>query len=416
MQILSKPVTLRELFKERNYCLYTAGDSLSLIGNWTQRITIGWLTWQLTGSATWLGIIAFADLFPSVVLSPVGGVVVDRGDPRHISLVTQAAAMLHAVVLLALSIFGVLDIWLLLMLVAMRGSIAAINQPARLSLVPSLVPREYLSIALAANSVFFNLARFIGPAIAGIVIVNYGVSGAFAVNALSYLGLLLALLLIDVRPAERKVGGPRSLCRQVAAGYQYVSRHQGLGPLLLIFAAGTTLVRPITELLPGFADGIFNEGASGLAWLTSAMGVGAMLGGLLMIRRNTFEQTFSSTGLSLLAMCFSAIMFSLAPSFWVALGLLVVVGGAISVNGIGTQTLIQAAVENDMRGRVMSLYGMLFRGAPAVGALLMGVAADYVGLRWPLAFGATLCLIIWFCSLRHRIKIKNALLSPNEMK
>lgn len=349
------------------------------------------------------------DLFPSVVLSPLGGVIVDRGDPRRISLITQVVAMTHACILLTVSLVGLLDIWLLAFLAGMRGSIAAINQPARLSLVPSLVPRDYLPVALAANSVVFNLARFVGPAVAGLVIVRYSISGAFAVNALSYLGLLLALMLIDTAPTVRE-GRAHSFVGQVVAGYQYVSRHRGLGPLLMIFATGTILVRPIIELLPGFADGIFNAGASGLAWFTSAMGVGAMAGGFVMIRRNSLEQTFSAMGTSLALMCVAAILFSLAPSFWIALALLVVVGGAISVNGIGTQALIQAAVENDMRGRVMSLYGMLFRGAPAVGALVMGAAADHIGLRWPVAVGAVLCLGIWIWSLGRRAVMKRALL------
>ena len=403
------PVKLRDLFRQRDFCLYTAGDLFSLIGNWTQRITVGWLTWEMTGSATWLGLIAFMDLFPSVVLSPLGGVIVDRGDPRRISLITHAIAMLHACILLIVSMTGLLDIWLLAFLVAIRGSIAAINQPARLSLVHSLVPRGYLPMALAANSVAFNLARFVGPAVAGVVIVQYGVSGAFALNALSYLGLLLALMVIDVSPPVRN-DRARSFASQVVAGYEYVSQHQGLRPLLIIFATGTVLVRPIIELLPGFADGIFNAGASGLAWFTSAMGVGAMLGGLVMIRRSALDQTFGAVGVSLGIMCIAAILFSLAPSFWIALLLLVVLGGAISVNGIGTQALIQAAVENDMRGRVMSLYGMLFRGAPAVGALVMGTAADFVGFRWPMFVGAILCLGVWAWSLRRRNSMKSALL------
>ena len=135
-----------------------------------------------------------------------------------------------------------------------------------------------------------------------------------------------------------------------------------------------------------------------------------MLGGLVMIRRSALDQTFGAVGVSLGIMCIAAILFSLAPSFWIALMLLVVLGGAISVNGIGTQALIQAAVENDMRGRVMSLYGMLFRGAPAVGALVMGTAADFVGLRWPMFVGAILCLGVWAWSLRRRNSMKSALL------
>jgi len=410
MSAANTPVSVRALLKQRNYCLYLSGDFVSLIGNWTQRIAIGWLTWQLTESTTWLGIIAFADLFPAVILSPIGGVIADRGDPRRISLITQGLAMIHASTLFVTSAAGILDIWLLVVLVTLRGSIAAINQPARFALIPSLIPRELLSTALASNAVLFNLARFIGPAVAGLVIVQNGVSGAFAVNAVSYFALLAALWMISIPPIKRAAQAKASMGAQVTAGYRYVSQHTGLGPLLLLFAIGSILVRPLTELLPGFADGVFNEGAEGLAWLTSAMGVGAMVGGLLMIRRNALDQVFQATTISLAVMCVSVILFTLAPSFWAAVGLVAVAACAISVNGIGTQTLAQSAVAGEMRGRVMSLYGVLFRGGPAIGAVAIGVVADHTGLAWPTAAGALLCLGLWLWAIRHRRGIKNALI------
>jgi len=410
MSAADAPGSIRDLLKQRNYCLYLSGDFVSLIGNWTQRIAIGWLTWQLTESTTWLGIIAFADLFPAVILSPIGGVIADRGDPRRISLNTQSMAMLHASTLFVTSAVGILDIWLLLALVTLRGSIAAINQPARFALIPSLIPRELLPTALASNAVLFNLARFIGPAVAGLVIVKAGVSGAFAVNAASYFALLAALWMIDVTPIKRVTQAKTSMGAQVTAGYQYVSQHGGLGPLLLIFAIGSILVRPLTELLPGFADGVFNEGAAGLAWLTSAMGVGAMMGGVLMIRRNALDQVFQATIISLAVMCVSVLLFTLAPSFWAAVGLVAITACAISVNGIGTQTLAQSAVAGEMRGRVMSLYGVLFRGGPAIGAVVIGAVADHTGLAWPTAAGALLCLGLWLWAMRHRRGIKKALI------
>lgn len=411
MSAADAPGSIRDLLKQRNYCLYLSGDFVSLIGNWTQRIAIGWLTWQLTESTTWLGIIAFADLFPAVILSPIGGVIADRGDPRRISLHTQSVAMLHASTLFVTSAAGILDIWLLVVLVTLRGSIAAINQPARFALIPSLIPRELLPTALASNAVLFNLARFIGPAVAGLVIVKAGVSGAFAVNAASYFALLAALWMIDVVPMKRVIQAKTSMGAQVTAGYRYVSQHRGLGPLLLIFALGSILVRPLTELLPGFADGIFNEGAAGLAWLTSAMGVGAMMGGVLMIRRNALDQVFQAAIISLAVMCVSVFFFTLAPSFWAAVGLVTVAACAISVNGIGTQTLAQSAVAGEMRGRVMSLYGVLFRGGPAIGAVAIGSIADHTGLAWPTAAGALLCLGLWLWAMRHRRGIKEALLT-----
>jgi len=411
---LDRPIGIRDLLHQRNYCLFLTGDFISLLGNWTQRIAIGWLTWQLTESTTWLGIIAFADLFPSVVLSPFGGVIADRGDPRRISFHTQTIAMLHASALFVCSATGLLNIWLLVFLVTLRGSIAAMNQPARFALVPSLIPRDLLSIAMATTAVGFNLARFVGPAIAGLVIVRFGVSGAFAVNAVSYVALLIALWMLDVVPVKREAHSKQSVGTQIVAGYQYVSRHAGVGPVLLLFAVGSVLVRPLTEMLPGFADGVFKEGAAGLAWLTSAMGIGAMLGGILMVRRNKLEQVFQAISVSLAVMSAAVLLFAFTPSFWLAIALTVTAGCAISVNGIGTQILTQSAVDNDMRGRVMSLYGVLFRAGPAIGAVVIGIIGDHVGLAWPTAVGALACGVVWVWSIRHRAAIKAALLPSQE--
>ncbi len=414
VQSPARPASLRALLRQRNYCLFLTGDFVSLLGNWTQRIAIGWLTWQLTESTTWLGIIAFADLFPSLVLSPFGGVIADRGEPRRICFNTQSVAMLHAITLFVCSATGLLNIWLLVVLVALRGSIAAMNQPARFALVPSLIPRDLLSIAMATNAVCFNLARFVGPAIAGLVIVRFGVSGAFAVNAISYVALLIALGMLDVAPVKREARAKQSMGIQILAGYQYVSRHAGVGPVLLLFAIGSLLVRPLTEMLPGFADGVFKQGAAGLAWLTSAMGIGATLGGVLMVRRNRIDQVLQATNISLAVMAVAVLLFAVAPSFWLAIALTVTAGCAISVNGIGTQTLTQSAVDDAMRGRVMSLYGMLFRAGPAVGAVVIGVIGDHIGLAWPTAAGAVICGGVWIWSIRKRAAIKAALMPRQE--
>jgi predicted MFS family arabinose efflux permease len=277
-----------------------------------------------------------------------------------------------------------------------------------------LIPRDLLAIGMATNAVGFNLARFIGPAIAGLVIVRFGVSGAFAVNAASYVALLIALWMLDVAPVKREARAKQSVGTQIVAGYQYVSRHAGVGPVLLLFAVGSLLVRPLTEMLPGFADGVFKEGAAGLAWLTSAMGIGATLGGVIMIRRNKLEQVLQAISISLAAMSVAVLLFAFTPSFWMAVALTVIAGCAISINGIGTQVLTQSAVDNDMRGRVMSLYGVLFRAGPAIGAVVIGVVGDHVGLVWPTAAGALACGIVWVWSIRHRAAIKAALLPSQE--
>lgn len=408
--------TFVQVMAHRNYRYYSIGDGVSLIGTWTQRVAIAWLTWELTHSGLWLGIVAFAELFPAVVFSPIGGVIADRGDPKRISMTTQCWAMLLSMALFLLTWTGWMDIYLLATLSGVRGALAAVNQPARMSLVPSLIPRGDLPVALAINSVLFNLARFVGPAIAGAVIVAGGVAAAFAINAATYLVLIWALWMIDVPPQTREHKGPRGFFPQITAGYSYVSAHPGIGPLLLIFAAATVLVRPLTELLPSFADGIFERGAQGLAWMTSAVGLGAMLGGASMIRRSDTAKLVKAAVGSLMILSASVLAFALVPSFWVGLLLLFAFGMTTSASGIGTQTLTQSAVDDAMRGRVMSLYGVIFRGGPAVGALLMGALSEHLGIRIPVAVGAGICLVVALWAATKRDTLATHLRKPAEDK
>ncbi len=244
--------TFVQVMAHRNYLYYSIGDGVSLIGTWTQRVAIAWLTWELTHSGLWLGIIAFADLFPAVIFSPIGGVIADRGDPRRISMITQCFAMLQSVMLFLLTWTGHIDMILLVTLAAIRGALAAVNQPARMSLVPSLIPRADLPAALAINSVLFNhRALHRARRSRGLSFVSGGIAAAFAINAATYLVLIWALWMIDVTPQKREHAGPRGFFSQIAAGYSYVSAHPGIGPLLLIFAAATLLVRPVTEIAAG---------------------------------------------------------------------------------------------------------------------------------------------------------------------
>ncbi|HTI86199.1 MAG TPA: MFS transporter [Alphaproteobacteria bacterium] len=401
------------VLQHRNYRLYAAGDAVSLIGNWVQKVAIGWLTWQLTESATWLGIVAFCDLCPAIVLSPIGGVIADRGDPRRMSLISQVFAMAQAMALLLLTWAQLIDIWGIVILSVLRGSIAAVNQPARMSMMPNLIPPEDLASAIAFNSVMANMARFIGPAIAGVIIAAGGISSAFAINAVSYLLLLYALWAIDIKEPEPSHHGRRDMWGQIAAGYQYVYQHRGIGPLLLIYSATTILVRPVTELLPGFADRIFDMGAQGLAWMTSAMGLGAMVGGMTMVRRASTERLVKAAVSSLAGLSVSIIAFALVPSFWIGMALLFAYGFSNTGSSIGTQSLVQGSVDEAFRGRVMSLYGVLFRGGPAVGALIIGSLGDTFGLQGPVAAAASLCLLVSAWAMTRRRSLVRHLSKAN---
>jgi MFS family permease len=216
----------------RNFAVYTAGNSVSLIGTWMQRVAVGWLTWQLTESGAWLGLIAFADLFPTILIGPIAGAVADRFVRLTLNNVTMWLALLQAGTLFALTLTGLIDVWLLFGLTAFLGVTSAFNQPARLALISSLVPRPELATAVAVNSVTVNTARFIGPALAGLLIVTVGVAAAFALNMASFAAMLWALSRIRIAPDGdgRAAKGP--FLRDIAEGVRYAARHPGIAAVL----------------------------------------------------------------------------------------------------------------------------------------------------------------------------------------
>jgi predicted MFS family arabinose efflux permease len=397
--------------RNSNYGLYTAGNAASLIGTWMQRIAVGWLTWQLTGSGAWLGAMAFADLFPTVLIGPIAGVAADRWDRLRVTKISQALAMAQSIVLFLLTVSGMITIEMLLVLTAALGVIAGFNQPARLALIPSLVQREDLAAAVAINSIIFNSARFIGPAVAGVMIVAGGISAAFAANAVSFVFFLVALSRIHLAPEPSIVSTRRgSLLGDVAAGIRYAGGHPGIAPLLLLLIVVCLCVRPVVELLPGFAAVVFGSGADGLAVLTSTVGAGAVLGGLWLARRSSDPAGLTTIALAnTLVLALALLAFVASDRWWFAIPTLAVLGACMVIAGVGTQTLLQLSVAGSMRGRVMSLYGIIFRGGPAIGALIMGVASDSAGLRLPLAVGALLAVLAWLWTWSARGKIMGAL-------
>ncbi len=396
--------------KQRNFRIYVSGNAVSLIGNWVQRTAVGWLTWELTQSGFWLGVVACADLLPVVVVGPFGGVLADRLDCRRLIMMAQSAALCQAVLLFALAAFGVLTVELLVLLVLVNGVIIGIYQPARLAFIFSLLPREDLSTGIAINSVVFNLARFIGPAVAGLLILSLGVAGAFAANALSFLFFLVALAVLRIaeKPAKSSSVERASLLSQLGDGLRYTLRHPGIAPLLLLLLAASFGLRPFVELLPGFAARVFAGGVDTLALLSSSIGIGAVVSGILMARRGGGGLTRLVLVAALL-LAVSVLAFAATETLWFATISVVCAGMCMVASGVGMQTLMQMSVDGAMRGRVLSLYGIVFAAGPAAGALVMGGLSESLGLRLPLLAGAVLMLMVWVWTWRRRATISAAL-------
>ena len=404
MDKLTGIAAIRRALENRNFRVFTLGNVVSNLGTWVQRMAVGWLAWQLTESGTWLGIIAFSDLFPTIVLAPLTGAMADRVNRLVMMTVSQTLMLIQATTLAVLTLTGAITIEILLGLVVFGGIVMSFNQPVRLAIVPSLVPRHDMASAIGINSLIFNMARFVGPMISAILIDLHGTGAAFAFNATTYLAFIAALSMIRLGGAAR--GGPaRPICNipiEIMTGYRYAVGHAGIGPMLVILTVISICARPVVELLPGFADHVFGRDETGLAMLTSAFGLGAMLGGLWLAQRGAVQ------GLTPVAVAAAAILsagllaFTATDAFWLALPALVIVGFGMIVLGVGEQTLIQNSVDPAVRGRVMGLYGMIGRGAPVFGALIMGILSSYVGFRWPVAGGAALCLVMWVWAHRRR--------------
>ncbi len=398
-----------ETLRQPNYGTYVAGNSISLIGTWMQRIGIGWLAWDLSHSGTVLGLVAFADLCPTLVLGPFGGALADRLDQRRMMLVTQSLIMALATILFLITVSGLVSVPLLLLLLGLNGALVGFNQPARLAMISRLVVPGHLATAVAINSLVFNLARFLGPALAGLVIAWLGVSWVFFLNSLSFVAFIVALLKLDLAALERPVGAGQSLWRDMLDGLRYTAAHPGIGPLLLLQVVMALCARPFAELLPGFAGAVFSRGAGGFAALSAAVGIGAVLGGVWLAQR---RQRHDLPAVALLAsgmLPLAVAGFALSPSFIGALASVTLAGIAMVIAGVGSQTLLQIGAEPSMRGRVLSLFGLIFRGGPALGALAMGVASEAIGLRLPVLAGAGLACLAWAWIWRRRQAIQTHL-------
>jgi MFS family permease len=402
---------VRNVLANRDFLLFTCGNSVSFLGVWVQRIAVGWLTWQLTESPAWLGIMAFADLAPSVVLAPLFGALADRVNRLRAIKWAQVLGAMQGTVLALLVWTDTITIGLLVWLTFALGMVMAFNQPLRLATFPEMVARKDISVAVTLNSLTFNISRIAGPALAGITIRFLGLAPCFALVALADLAFIVALFFVRWRQPRR--GGPpmplANIPVEIMDGIRYSVRHQGIGPVMVVMMVVAVFGRAYVELLPGFAAAVFDSGAEGLAVLTGSLGVGAIVGGLVMAMRSSVAGLTVRVVNAALFFGVTVFGFAFAPNLWAGMVLIGLSGYASVIIGVGEQSLVQSAVDGAVRGRVMSLYGMIARAGPAFGALAMGAAAEVVGLRWPVAIGACALLALWLWLRPRRQRMAAAL-------
>jgi len=400
--------------KIANYRNYMVGNFSSQFGMWVQRIAVQWLTWSLTHSPTWLGIIAFADFFPNIVMAPLAGALADRLERLPAIRLYMWISGAISTTLAALVMSGAITIELLLVMVLLNGTVMAFNYPVRLSLIHALVGRAALTSAIGINALAFNVARIGGPALAGLIISLSGVGPAFAFTAAADVVFIGALYRVRLAAAEtRRERKPlMQIPAEIMEGYRYARSHPGIGPLLVILMVTTLFARPVNDLYAGFADDVFGRGADGLAWLTAMLGLGALVGSVFLARRESIDGLTGLLVTSVLIFVVALIGFTATDIFWFALLCTALAGVSVVIVGVAEQTLLQSAVSGDMRGRILSLYTLIARGFPSIGALIMGSLASVVGLRWPVFGGAVICLALYLWAFSRRKRMAALLETP----
>ena len=366
-------------FRSRNYRLYFVGQSVSLIGTWMQRTAVYWLIYMQTHSTLMLGVAVFAAQFPSFLFSLIGGVVSDRYDRYRLLLLTQVASMVQATLLFLLIFFIQYTVWEILSLSIMLGIINAFDVPARQSMVYEMVDhKEDLANAIALNSSMVNLARLIGPAIAGIVLEKLGASTCFLLNTLSFMAVILSLLFMKL-PKHIPHSSSKKVMRELKEGYEYLKQTPSIAFVILLLACMSLLVLPYTTLLPVYAKVIFKGSASTFGYLNSFIGLGAIGGTFFLASLKPHVDLKKILFINTLIFGTGLILFSHTTYFPLALFFAIITGFGMMSQTTICNTIIQTTVSSDMRGRVISYFAMAFFGMQPLGSLLIGAISKYIG-------------------------------------
>jgi len=384
----------------KNYRLFFAGQSISLIGTWMTRIATAWLVYRLTGSALLLGVVGFAGQIPSFLLAPLAGVLVDRWNRQRLLVITQVLAMFQSLALALLTMTGLIKMWHVIVLSVLQGLINSFDMPARQAFVVEMVEkREDLANAIALNSSMVNAARLLGPSIGGVVIAAVGEGWCFMIDAVSYIAVIASLLAMTITARVIQPTKDANVFQQLREGWSYATHFAPIRNVLLLLALVSLVGMPYTVLMPVFANDVLHGGPNTLGLLMAASGVGALVGALFLAARKTVLGL--GKFIPLMAGAFGAglIAFSFTRVLWLSLALMVVTGGFMMQMAV-SNTVLQTIVDEDKRGRVMSFYTMAFMGTAPFGSLLAGSVADRIGTPHTLLCGGIGCILgaLWFAT------------------
>ena len=396
---------LKAAFRNRNYAIYISGNWLSLIGFWMQQVAVDWLAWDFTHSEFWVGAVSFAEIVPLIVIGPLFGVWADRFDRRRLAMWIQSLMLIQALVLFAMLELGWVGVGWLFTMTLIEGSLQAAFQPVRLALIPNLVERSDLVAAAAFTSVTFNVARFVGPAIAGVVIVWFSPAWAILFNAISYLFIVIAWYFIRLLNAQVRTQS-KGMGRDLLDGLRYIMHEPALAALFLLLMLLGLFARPVTYMLAAFVGALFKQGPETLALFTSAVGAGAVIAGFKLSVQGRTEGLIAESLWNALFSLLAVLGFVFAEKVWWGALLIGVFGYTATICAVAGQTLVQNSISDAMRGRVLSLWVAATRGPPALGVLVLGIAGERFGLTWPFALSIGLCILglCWLAKERGRMR------------
>lgn len=393
-------------FKSRNYRLYFAGQSVSLIGTWMQKTAVSWVVYSLTQSKFMLGVTLFATMFPSFLLSSIGGVVSDRYNRYKVLLLTQILSMVQAMLLTALIFFRHYSVWEIIALSVVLGIINAFDVPARQSLVYEMVDdKADLPNALALNSSMVNLSRLIGPAIAGIAIEKLGDDVCFGLNALSFVAVIGSLMMMKL-PAYVPKLHTKNIVAELREGFVYIKNTPAIGFVVMMLALISLLVLPYSTLIPVYAKDIFHGTASTFGVIDSAIGLGAFSGAIFLASLKPGSNLNKILTINTFVFGLGLVLFSHETFYPLALLFITISAFGMMSQITITNTLIQTTVSADMRGRVISLYAMAFFGMQPMGGLLVGALSQRIGAQNTMLGQGIIALLIGLLHLRFLRKNK----------
>jgi MFS family permease len=397
--------------RHRNFRLFFTGQSISLIGTWMTRIATSWLVYRLTGSALLLGVVGFAGQIPTFLLAPFAGVLVDRLNRRNLLVWTQVLAGVQSLAMAALTLAKIITIHEIIALSVLQGLINAFDMPGRQAFLVQMVEeKQDLGNAIALNSSIVNLARLIGPALAGIVIAAVGEGYCFAIDGFSYIAVVVSLLMMTIPAATvRQAAAP--MLAQLKEGWAYVSGFHPVRTILMLFALLSLMGMPFVVLMPIFASQVLHGGPHTLGFLMGASGVGALISAISLALRKHVRGLTSMIQISAAIFGAGLVLFGLSHNLLLSLLLMAVVGFGMMQGMAASNTVIQTLVPEDKRGRVMSYYTMAFVGMAPFGSLLAGSLAHHFGAPHAIVITGSLCIAgaLWFST---RLRSIRAIMRP----